>query len=60
VANARDRRNREFKNSPAGLALELRDLRREGREYLKHRPRKVEMTLTVREVEMLEKYGRRD
>jgi hypothetical protein len=60
VANARDKRNRERKHSLEGLALEFKDTRRAGRAYLKSRPRKVVVEMTPREVEMLERYGRRD
>jgi hypothetical protein len=50
----------ERKHSPEGLAGALNDLRRAGLQYVKNRPRKVVVEMTPREVEMLERYGRRD
>jgi hypothetical protein len=37
----------------------FKDIRQQGRQYVKNRPRKVIIELTPREVEMLERYGRR-
>jgi hypothetical protein len=53
------RRRQERKHSAEGLAAMFKDIRRQGRQYVKNRPRKVIIELTPREVEMLERYGRR-
>ena len=49
----------ERKHSAEGLTLELKDTRRAGRAYLKSRPKKVIIEMTPKEIEMLERYGRR-
>lgn len=59
LANAGDKKRREGKHSPEGLPAEFADVKRAGRAYLKHRPKKVVVEMTPREVEMLERYGRR-
>ena len=52
-------RVQERKHSAEGLTLELKDTRRAGRAYLKSRPKKVIIEMTPKEIEVLERYGRR-
>ena len=54
IARAGYRKAQECKHSAEGLPLELKDVRRAGRQYVKNRPRKVVVEMTVGEVMLLE------